>query len=116
MHAAQLAGNYIPQVINDPYPEFAADLGAIAACTSAEPSTVQTSNYVLLREPGVDYRAYPDEAAPADLLLVANQLGQAIAAAVDVYDANNQFVETKDLVEGDELPISILAHKLSEPE
>jgi hypothetical protein len=114
--ALELARGYVPQAVNDPYPEFAADPGVIAACTSAEPCTVQTSTYVLLREPGVDYSAYPDEAAPADLLFVANHLGQAIAAAVDVYDANNQFVETKDLVEGDELAISILAHKLSEPE
>lgn len=114
--ATQLAGNYMPQVINDPYPEFAANPDVLAACTANEPCTVQTSPYVLLREPGVDYSAYPDEAAPADLLFVANHLGQAIAAAVDVYDANNQFVQTKDLVEGDQLEISILGHKLSEPE
>lgn len=114
--AMQLAGNYVPQATNDPYPEFANEPGVIAACTTSQPCTVQTSTYVLLKEPGVDYSAYPDQAAQADLLFVANHLGQAIAGALDVYNANNQFVRTKDLVEGDQLEISILGHKLSEPD
>jgi hypothetical protein len=114
--AMQLVGNYVPQAINDPYPEFANEPGVIAACTTSQPCTVQTSPYVLLKEPGVDYSAYPGQAAQADLLFVANHLGQAIAGALDVYNANNQFVRTKDLVEGDQLEISILGHKLSEPE
>lgn len=114
--AMQLAGNYVPQAIDDPYPEFANDPVVIAACTTVQPCTVQTSPYVLLKEPGVDYSNYPDLAAQADLLFVANHLGQAIAGVLDVYDANNQFVETKDLVEGDQLEISILGHKIEEPD
>lgn len=112
----QLESQYVPLTSNDPYPEFANDPAVIATCTASTPCTVQLSEYTLLREPGVDYSAYPDLAAPADLLFVASPLGQAIAAAVDVFDANGQFVETKDLVTGDQLKISIIGYKLGEPD
>lgn len=47
---------------------------------------------------------------------MANAQGQAIAGVVDIYDENEQYVETKPLTEGDQLQLSTLGFKLSEPE
>lgn len=112
----QLFSAYVPQTANDPYPEFATDENVLEECTTLSPCTIQLSEYVQLREPGVDYSQYEDEAASVDLLFVANRFGQAIAAVVDVYDANQEFVETKDLVEDDQLKLSVIAYKVSEPD
>lgn len=113
--ASELESGYVPAAVDDPYPEFADNPVVTQSCTSAQWCTIQQSQAVLLREPGVDYSNYPDEAASADLLFVANHLGQAIAAVLDVYDENGEFVETKDLVEGDEVQLSMIGYRLSEP-
>jgi hypothetical protein len=114
--ALQLVGSYVPLQTNDPYPEFADNPDVVADCTASTPCTIQLSEHTLLREPGVDYGSYPDLAAPADLLFVADRSGQAIAGVLDVYDENDEFVETKDLVEDDELQLSVVAYKHSEPQ
>jgi hypothetical protein len=113
--ASELESGYVPLAVNDPYPEFADNPVVTQSCTSGQPCTIQLSQAVLLREPGVDYSDYPDEAAPADLIFVANHLGQAIAAVLDVYDENEEFVETKDLVEGDEVRLWMIGYRISEP-
>lgn len=113
--AFELTSGYVPGAVNDPYPEFADNPVVTQSCTSSQPCKIQLSQAVLLREPGVDYSNYPEEAATADLVFVANHLGQAIAGVLDVYDENEEFVETKDLVEGDEVQLSIVAYRLSEP-
>lgn len=115
LSASELQTGYVPQAMNDPYPEFANEPVVMQSCTSSQPCTIQLSQAVLLREPGVDYSDYPDEAAPADLIFVANHLGQAIAAVLDVYDENGQFVRTKDLVEGDEVRLWLIGYRISEP-
>lgn len=114
--AMQLVDAYVPVLVDDPYPEFAEDPQVMAECTASTPCTIQMSRYVLLREPGEDYSNYPDEAASSDLLFVANRFGQAVAAVLDVYDENDEYVETKDLVEGDELQFSVVGFKLNEPQ
>lgn len=114
--AVERTNSYVPASNGDPYPEFAADPAVQASCTTQEPCTVNISPFVLLREPGVDYSAYPDDAASADLLFVANAQGQAIAGVVDIYDENEEYVETKPLTEGDQLQLSTLGFKLSEPD
>lgn len=114
--ASELAENYVPAAGNDPYPDLASNPAVIAACTIAHPCTVQFSPYVLLREAGVDYSAYPDLAAQSDLLFVANDLGQAVTAVVDIYDENEEFVETKPLTAGDAIELSVQAYKLGEPQ
>jgi hypothetical protein len=113
--AFELESSYVPEAVDDPYPEFADNPVVTQSCTSNQPCTIQLSQSVLLREPDVDYSEYPDEAATADLLFVANHLGQAIAAVLDVFDENEELVETKDLVEGDELQLSMIGYRISEP-
>lgn len=113
--AIERTRGYVPATTGDPYPEFATNPAVQAACTAASPCTVNITPYVLLREPGVDYSGYPDLAASADVIFVANAQGQAIAGAVDIYDANNQFVDTKPLTEGDQLQLTTVGYKLTEP-
>lgn len=113
--AIERTNGYVPAAAGDPYPEFADDPAVQGECTAQSPCTVNITPFVLLREPGVDYSAYPDLAATADLLFVANAQGQAIAGVVDIYDENEEYVETKPLTEGDQLQLSTVGFKLSEP-
>jgi hypothetical protein len=114
--AIERTRGYVPATSGDPYPEFATNPAVQATCIAASPCVVNITPFVLLREPGVDYSAYPDLAASADLLFVANAQGQAIAGVVDIYDANAQFVDTKPLTEGDQIQLTTVGFKLSEPE
>jgi hypothetical protein len=114
--SSQIDASYVPQAINDPYPEFASEPAVQAACTTLQPCSIEASPFVALREPGVDYSSYPNGAASTDLLFVADHTGTAIAGLLDIYDANDEYVESKFLEEGDQLELSALGFKLSEPE
>jgi hypothetical protein len=97
------------------YPELASDPEVIATCAS-EACSVQQIPYVELREDGVDYSAYPDGAAQASLLFVSDAAGDAIAAVLDIFDANGEFERTDFLYVGDSIKLYTNAYRMEEPD
>ncbi len=109
----QLADGYQPQP-NDAFPEFRTDAAVIDACAAAD-CTINWVPYVLLREAGRDYASYPDAAADASMYFVADAQGDALVAVMDISDASGNFERTDFLYEGDELEVSTIAYRISEP-
>ena len=110
-----LLTDYIPSAVDDPFPEFSSNAAVMAQCTSQNPCSVNITPYTLLREPGVDYSTYPELAASADVLFVAGADGQPIAISLDVFDENEEFPHTKAFAIDDQLQLSTIAYKVSEP-
>lgn len=111
--ALQLVTGYQPQP-GDDFPEFLADAAVVNACAAAD-CTINWVPYLLLREAGVDYTGYPDEAADASMYFVANASGEAVAAVMDISDINGDFERTDFLYEGDELELFTIVYRMSEP-
>jgi hypothetical protein len=112
--ALEFESAYVPQP-GDDFPEFSKLPEVIQQCTMASPCSLNWTPFVLFRDPFTDYSAYPDEAAEADLLFVANAAGDVVAIAVDVYDAAGQYDFTTTLEPGDALQLANVGYKLSEP-
>jgi len=112
--ALELTADYVPSV-GDPFPEFNANATVMAQCTLADPCTINWSPYLLFRDPLTNYSAYPEGAAEADLLFVANATGDSIAVSLDLYDELGEPNGSTTLSAGDELELSTIGYKLSEP-
>ena len=101
---------------SDPdFPEFNASLAVQAACTAISPCTINWSPYLLYKDQNVDYNGWPDQAAEADLLFVADSNGNAVDSLLDVYDIDGNYDYSDVLYDGDELLLSTMGYKLSEP-
>lgn len=112
--ALEFAATYVPDA-GDFYPEFNSIPAVVQQCTLARPCSVNWTPYVLYRDQVTDYSTYPEGAAEADLLFVANADGDAIAVSLDLYNAAGVLSGTTTLNPGDQLQLSNIGYKLSEP-
>jgi hypothetical protein len=112
--ALELASSYVPAA-DDSYPEFNSLPSVTTQCTATNPCSVNWTPYVLYRDQTTDYSSYPEGAAEADLLFVANAAGDAIAVSLDLHDAAGEPSGTTTLNSGDELQLSTIGYKLDEP-
>ena len=111
--ALELVTGYQPQP-GDGFPEFEMDAAVVTDCAGAD-CTINWVPYVFLRESGRDYSSYPDGAADASMFFVADVNGDAVAAVLDIYDADGNFERTDFLFEDDELELFTIVYRLSEP-
>lgn len=112
--AVELLEGFDP-LTNTTYPELAQEQVVQDTCTQ-EACSVQWIPYVELKEDGRDYSAYPDGAAQAALLFVADAAGDAIAAVLDIFDAAGNLERTDNLYIGDEIKLYSNAYRLDEPD
>src|SRR5690606_36090459 len=114
LSALQFQADYRPQP-DDEFPEFRDDPAVIAACTESTPCSINFSPDARYREAGVDYDGFPEGAAEADLLFVADDNGVAIATLVDLHDAAGEYSHSVVPLGGDEIIISLVGYRLAEP-
>jgi hypothetical protein len=112
--AAELSTAYDPAV-DTRFPELGNEPGVAEACAGGVCS-LQWLSYLELRQQGVDYSSYPDGAATAGMLFVADANGDAIAAVLDINDATGTFARRDYLYIGDELKLYTNAYRMSEPD
>ncbi|TVQ41064.1 MAG: hypothetical protein EA370_02735 [Wenzhouxiangella sp.] len=113
--AIEIVRDYQPEP-DDGFEIFENDTLVQTYCTGTNFCTIQAVPYVELREPGVDYSDYPAGAAESVIFFVVDQERDVIAIVIDIYDANDDFVETRYLQEDDGLEFFSLAFKIDEPD
>lgn len=101
---------------DDGFDIFEADELVQQYCTGVNFCSIQFVPYVELREPGVDYSEYPNGASESVIFFVVDHEGDIIAIVIDIYDADDEFVESRYLQIDDGLEFFSVAFKIDEPD